>query len=666
MMEVAEPSSMINPRVRRRACLSCTSAKVKCTYAALGAESCERCERLGKACVYAEPSSKARRNLREASSTKRLEEKVELLSTQVAALTQHIHSTAFQEPRNNLPTTEIIYSSFSSSRDRISGSHLAPSESLSKSREVHNDSLTNVVLHDLGGPAAADRRLETFRREFVKYFPFVVVPLTISSEALRYDNPFLFLCIMAVTSFEDPILQRRLGREIKKQICDRLVMGLEVSMDLLQGLLVFVNWYQYFCTPGKHQYFLMLQLCVNLCHELRLDVNEKGKRGLEEAQTQRKMRNPAEMRALLGTYCLSSILSMMLRKRTTMHYTSYMEDCCTSLSRLRDFPSDQLIAPFVEIQVLQRKISDAFCYHDIPTCEIRGQHAIQITVDSFFREIDGLKKDIGSTNRNAILVQHLHFLEVWVHEVALYNELWQSLSVSVRLTQPETSRSIQLSMQRTNMLWQLVAATVSFHDWCLSLENAEIFHFPFSWWAELSYVVIVQVRTVFLDYGASIIGKEQIEESLEAGFRRAAERELIIPRMLDEYMRRLATMTTHHVDDDGDRDMVYNYGVLLKSIQSGYESRMRPENRPAPGQFEMRQKHPSLSQLSHPEVGSADIQGSVPPSVSTNYVELETGDPHISSASQLDLQFDLGDTVFDEFTWDTIMDDLSVFTPQNI
>lgn len=235
---------------------------------------------------------------------------MELLSTQVATLTQHIHSTSFQGPRSNRPTTEILYSSFSSSHDRISGSHFASSGSLPRSRDVHNDSLTNVVLHDLGGLAAADRRLETFRRGFVNYFPFVVVPPTVSVEALRYDNPFLFLCIMAVTSFEYPNLQRRLGQEIKKQICDRLVMGHEVSMDLLQGLLVFVAWYQYFCVPGKHQYFLMLQLCVNMCYELRLDLNEKGKRGLEEAQPQGKARNPAEMRALLGTYCLSSMYAL--------------------------------------------------------------------------------------------------------------------------------------------------------------------------------------------------------------------------------------------------------------------------------------------------------------------------------------------------------------------
>jgi hypothetical protein len=232
---------------------------------------------------------------------------VELLSTQVANLTQHIHSSSLQRPQSTRPIPEVLHSSFSFSHDRTRGSNDVSSRPLPRSKESYNDSLTNAVLHDIGGLAAANNRLEIFRQVFVNYFPFVVVSPTVSVQALRHDNPFLFLCIMTVTSFEDPILQRRLGQEIKKQICDRLVMGHEVSMDLLQGLLVFVAWYQYFCVSGKHQYFLMLQLCVNMCHELRLDLNEKGKRGPEEAQTQRKACNQAEMRALFGTYCLSSM-----------------------------------------------------------------------------------------------------------------------------------------------------------------------------------------------------------------------------------------------------------------------------------------------------------------------------------------------------------------------
>jgi hypothetical protein len=356
-------------------------------------------------------------------------------------------------------------------------------------------------------------------------------------------------------------------------------------------------------------------------------------------------------------------LSMVLRKRTIMHYTPYMEDCCTSLSQRRDVPSDQLIAPFVEIQVLQRKISDTFCYHDISTCDIRGDRALQITVRSFSRDLDVLKKTIGSTHKNPILVQHIHFLEVWIHEVALYNELWQNSFIPARLTQPETGHSTQFSMQRTAMLWQLVAATVSFHDLCLSIESAELLHFPFSWWAETSYVFIIQVRTVFIDFNAGVTGREQFNlqehdqaESLEADFRKAAEKEAMIPHMLDVYIDKLAPVTTQLIDDDGNRYMVYSYGVLLKSIQAGYERRIRPENRPGPRQFETQQKQSSLSQLSHPEVRSTDIQGLMPPEIS---------DSQSFATSQIDLQFDLAEPGLDEFVWNTMMNDFSFFTPQN-
>lgn len=364
-------------------------------------------------------------------------------------------------------------------------------------------------------------------------------------------------------------------------------------------------------------------------------------------------------------------LSMTLRKRTIIHYTSYMEDCCTYLSQWGDVPSDQLIAPFVAVQVLQRKIGDAFCYHDISTCDIRGGSAIQFAVDAFAHEIDGLKKSIGLTNRNAILVQHLHFLEAWMCEIALYAELWQSSFPSSRPNQPETSHSVQLSVQRTYLLWKLIAATVSFHDWCLSVENAELLQFPFSWWAELSYVFISQVKTVFLDHEAGLTRKDETSsrehgqsESLEDDFRDAAEKEVMIPHMLNVYVGKVAPMATQFVDDDGDRDMAYNYVVMLKSIQSAYQSRIGAENRPALGQFGTQQNQSSPLQLSDLQVSNTDIQGLMLPAVSINHADLETDDSHISSAGQPSFQFDLAEPRFDDFVWDTMMTDFSFFTPQ--
>lgn len=347
-----------------------------------------------------------------------------------------------------------------------------------------------------------------------------------------------------------------------------------------------------------------------------------------------------------------------------MHYTSYMEDCCTSLTERRDSPSDHLIISFVGIQVLQRKISDTFCYHDISECGIRGERTLQTTIDSFSRDIDELKKTFGSRNRNAILVQQLHFLEVWTYEVSLYNELWQSTFVTARPNQFENCQSKQFSVQRTNMLWKIVAATVLFHNWCLSVESPELLRFPFCWWSVHSYVVIVQVKTVFLDLTAGMMGGEEINtgnndqaESLVADFRRAAEKEVSISHMLNVYMGKLTTITTQLVDEAGARDMPYNYGVLLKSIQSGYERRIGAESRPASEHFETHQNQSSSSELLHVQLENTGTQEPMQSEDSINQVELGIGDP--------DWQFDIAESGFEDMVWGTMMNDFSFFKPQN-
>jgi hypothetical protein len=69
--------------------------------------------------------------------------------------------------------------------------------------------------------------------------------------------------------------------------------------------------------------------------------------------------------------------------------------------------------------------------------------------------------------------------------------------------------------------------------------------------------------------------------------------------------------------------------------------------------------------MPHPEVEITDIQGSMPPELSTGHVEVEIDNPRVSSASQLDLQFDLAGPGFDNLVWDTIMNDFSFLMPQN-
>ncbi|KFY45811.1 hypothetical protein V495_02808 [Pseudogymnoascus sp. VKM F-4514 (FW-929)] len=54
---------------------------------------------------------------------------------------------------------------------------------------------------------------------------------------------FLFLTVLAAASYENMPLQRQLGKEVKKVVSHRMIVGGEVSLEILQGILVYLAWY---------------------------------------------------------------------------------------------------------------------------------------------------------------------------------------------------------------------------------------------------------------------------------------------------------------------------------------------------------------------------------------------------------------------------------------
>ncbi|KAJ5811063.1 hypothetical protein N7447_010579 [Penicillium robsamsonii] len=102
--------------------------------------------------------------------------------------------------------------------------------------------LEDIISRDLLDIETAERYLSTFKAKLTPHFPFVVVPPDVSVEQLRREKPFLCLAILASASYENMPLQRALGDEVKKVVASRMVIGGEISFELLQGLLVFLAW----------------------------------------------------------------------------------------------------------------------------------------------------------------------------------------------------------------------------------------------------------------------------------------------------------------------------------------------------------------------------------------------------------------------------------------
>ena len=93
----------------------------------------------------------------------------------------------------------------------------------------------------------ANLLLNIYKTSMVYHFPFVVVAPLTTVEDLRTEKPFLLLAILTASSFDDMPLQRALGKELKHVVSSRMILGGQVSFDLLQGLLVHLAWYVWNC-----------------------------------------------------------------------------------------------------------------------------------------------------------------------------------------------------------------------------------------------------------------------------------------------------------------------------------------------------------------------------------------------------------------------------------
>jgi hypothetical protein len=82
--------------------------------------------------------------------------------------------------------------------------------------------------------------LNRFRDEMSPFFPFVILSPSVTADQLREQRPFLFLCVMAI-SCHDTAQQLYFGKQVTKQLAERMVVNTERSLDLLLGILTYMG-----------------------------------------------------------------------------------------------------------------------------------------------------------------------------------------------------------------------------------------------------------------------------------------------------------------------------------------------------------------------------------------------------------------------------------------
>ena len=130
----------------------------------------------------------------------------------------------------------------------------------------------------------------------------------------------------------------------------------EKSLDLLQGLLVLITWYQYYSyfNPQAINPQVMNLLYLATAMTTDLGLNRPSQPAvlapigviIDTAQmihgrlVNQGVQTSDDRRALLGVYCLSGQFSSSFRRLDPWRWTQHLEDCCTALLTAAEYPSD--------------------------------------------------------------------------------------------------------------------------------------------------------------------------------------------------------------------------------------------------------------------------------------------------------------------------------------
>jgi hypothetical protein len=80
-------------------------------------------------------------------------------------------------------------------------------------------------------------------RTMQHYFPFVVVPESWDVSYMLDHRPTLFLAVAASAACHYPVAQKALEKELKETLAQRVLVGGETSLELLQTVLVYLAWW---------------------------------------------------------------------------------------------------------------------------------------------------------------------------------------------------------------------------------------------------------------------------------------------------------------------------------------------------------------------------------------------------------------------------------------
>lgn len=186
--------------------------------------------------------------------------------------------------------------------------------------------------------------LDTYRA-MVDSFPFVPLPKDCSCQDLMHQRPMLMLAVLTASSHDSVRLQMTLSREFRKVVMIKVMNG-EKSLDLLQGLLVFIAWHHHYMEVQSVSIPTLLQICMGIAHDLGLE---------KEANTTRSPlqkigpRDREIKRTYLGCCFLLSNIETNQAKLRSSSFSSTLRAHASDIASIWDYKSDAVLPVLIDI-----------------------------------------------------------------------------------------------------------------------------------------------------------------------------------------------------------------------------------------------------------------------------------------------------------------------------
>ncbi|KAK3691770.1 hypothetical protein LTR37_018428 [Vermiconidia calcicola] len=380
----------------------------------------------------------------------------------------------------------------------------------------------------------AEILLDRFQRLMAPSMPFIVIPTNATAQQLSADKPVLLLAICVVTCFHDFPQQQVMLKNLMRSLSERILMNNEKSIDILQGILVFVAWYHphIFHRP---QVTNLLHLAIAMITDLGFDRPVQQCGDFKSATTKAVHGPPAvsrvptleEHRILLGTFYLTSMLACSFKKIDAMPWTSYMSEALQTIEQATDLDSDLFLVQMVRLQDLINETS----------ASQTPQAPMSMYVKAFKVDLERLQKSDPSKDPHNILLRMQYLTsEILVWELSL-NDLQENKATPLRT--------------HLDDLYHLVEAIRTFLDVYFLLPTSSYLTMPFSVFGQFAHVFIVLIKIASLE--------------VDGWDMRALNDRLNFCQTIDEAAERFEAST--HSEPDGFRVNNDNFGKWAQRVR---------------------------------------------------------------------------------------------------